>query len=364
MTFDPFGDFDSRGYLRNFPGFKDVSKVKDLEHASFQGNIERAINTLAAIDFIEYKHVLDIHRTLFGDVYPWAGQDRLATAPDINISKGGYGAIFAQPQYIRRVTDYALDRSRDPNVMREQPGYIMGSLAHAHPFLDGNGRTIMILHTEMAHRAGISIDWAQTDKTAYLTALTTELNEPGKGHLDDYLKPFVQGAVGRQQSASVLKLLKGLGATNTMPPSNTNALKVGSGIESELSANIAPKESQTRSKIIDATVTLQQLINLKNYYLNSPSGKAQPESIDAQKNFKRYKAQISKDGKAVTGNKDLRLTNEFFETFKSEAVTLSPEDRANLEAANEFAIEQQQIKAQARAQSQRQSDDQNRGFSR
>jgi fido (protein-threonine AMPylation protein) len=91
VTFDPFGDFDRLGYLRNFPGFKDISKVKDIEHASFQGNIDRTINTLAAIDFIEYKHVLDIHRTLFGDVYPWAGQDRLTTAPDINISKGRYG---------------------------------------------------------------------------------------------------------------------------------------------------------------------------------------------------------------------------------------------------------------------------------
>ena len=127
--------------------------------------------------------------------------------------------MFAQPPYIRRVTDYALDRGRDPNVMREQPGYIMGSLAHAHPFLDGNGRNIMVLHTEMAYRAGISIDWAQTDKTAYLTALTTELNDPGKEHLDDYLKPFIQSAVDcrrqvsdqRQRSTSMLKSLKGLG---------------------------------------------------------------------------------------------------------------------------------------------------------
>lgn len=213
MTFDPFRDFDNRGHLRNFFGSKDVEEIKALEYSFFQINVDRAINTLAAVDFIEYKHVLDIHRTLFGDVYPWAGQDRLATAPDINISKRGYGAMFAQPQYIRRVTDYALDRSRDLTFMREQPGYIMGSLAHAHPFLDGNGRTIMVLHTEMAYRAGISIDWVQTDKTAYLTALTTELNDPGKGHLDEYLKPFIGSAIDRQRSTSMLKSLKGLGNT-------------------------------------------------------------------------------------------------------------------------------------------------------
>ncbi len=57
MTFDPFGDFESRGYLRNFTSLKDISQVKDLEYASFQGNLSRAINALANIDFIEYKHV-------------------------------------------------------------------------------------------------------------------------------------------------------------------------------------------------------------------------------------------------------------------------------------------------------------------
>lgn len=51
MTFDPFGDFEIRGYLRNFASLKDISQVKDIEYASFQGNISRAINALASIDF-------------------------------------------------------------------------------------------------------------------------------------------------------------------------------------------------------------------------------------------------------------------------------------------------------------------------
>jgi cell filamentation protein len=221
MTFDPFGDFDSRGYLRNFFGSKDISKVKALEDVSFQGNLDRAINTLATVDLIEYKHVLEIHKTLFGDVYPWAGQDRSVTAPGINISKAGYNAMFAQSPYVRRVTEYAIDQSRDLNIMRQQPGYILGSLAHAHPFLDGNGRTILVLHTELAHRAGISIDWIQTEKKAYLIALTTELNDPGQGHLDNYLKPFICNAIDRPQSASLLKSIKGLSPTKITDETST-----------------------------------------------------------------------------------------------------------------------------------------------
>ena len=68
----------------------------------------------------------------------------------------------------------------------------MGSLAHAHPFLDGNGRTIMIVHMVLAARAGISIDWLQSDKAAWLEALTKEVHLPGDGHLDVYLKPLVR----------------------------------------------------------------------------------------------------------------------------------------------------------------------------
>jgi cell filamentation protein len=222
MIFDPFGDFETQGYLRNIFGSKDIQEVKSLEYASFQRNLDRSMTALAKIDFIEYKHVLEIHKTLFGAVYPWAGQDRSVTAPGINISKAGYNSMFAQSQYVRRVTEYALDQNLDHSIMREKPGYIMGSLAHAHPFLDGNGRTIMVLHTEMSHRAGISINWVQTDKTAYLTALTVELNDPGKGHLDQYLKPFVGNVVDRQQSTSVLKSLTGLApkptATDTEDP--------------------------------------------------------------------------------------------------------------------------------------------------
>ena len=71
----------------------------------------------------------------------------------------------------------------------------MGYLAHGHPFLDGNGRTIMVVHSVLAQRAGFSIDWASTDKTAYLQALTKELDDPGKGILDKYLEPYIRPAV-------------------------------------------------------------------------------------------------------------------------------------------------------------------------
>ena len=79
--------------------------------------------------------------------------------------------------------------------MSAKPGEVMGYLAYGHPFLDGNGRTIMVVHAVMAQRAGFSIDWAATSKSDYLASLTKELDAPGECHLDTYLRPFRREAM-------------------------------------------------------------------------------------------------------------------------------------------------------------------------
>lgn len=67
------------------------------------------------------------------------------------------------------------------------------STGFGHPFLDGNGRTIMVVHAELAERTGFSVEWTATSKTAYLDALTQEIAQPRDRHLDVYLKGPVGG---------------------------------------------------------------------------------------------------------------------------------------------------------------------------
>jgi cell filamentation protein len=208
MAFDPFGDFESRGYLRNTAQEKDLEIVRRLEHVSFTTGLDEAFNQLFAVNQLTYQDVLNAHRTLFEAVYPWAGEDRTDNAPELAISRGG--VLFAHPQDIRRATDTALTKGQTNEFMRQKPGEVMGYLAFGHPFLDGNGRTIMVVHSVLAQRAGISIDWASTDKSAYLSALTQEIDNPGKGHLDNYLRPFVRTAIAQDQLATHIKEVPGL----------------------------------------------------------------------------------------------------------------------------------------------------------
>ena len=88
MTFDPFGDFETRGYLRNVARAKDPRIIRQLEHSSFTTGLDAAFAILAAQERLSYDDVLGTHKILFEAVYPWAGQDRLTTAPHLVVSKG------------------------------------------------------------------------------------------------------------------------------------------------------------------------------------------------------------------------------------------------------------------------------------
>jgi hypothetical protein len=85
-------------------------------------------------------------------------------------------------------------------------------------------------------------------------------------------------------------------------------------------------------------VTLKQIIDLKNYYVKSPEGRAKPESVDARSKFDIYKFQISQHGKAVTGDPNLKLTNQFFKTFESQQVTLSIADRLSFTCGDKLCL--------------------------
>lgn len=98
--------------------------------------------------------------------------------------------------------------------MATRPGFIMGLFAYGHPFLDGNGRTMLLIHSELCFRAGISIDWTRTQKDPYLQALTLELESPNSGHLDAYLLPFIGSPIPREQWQASMAVMPGLDGTN------------------------------------------------------------------------------------------------------------------------------------------------------
>jgi cell filamentation protein len=214
--FDPFGDFADRGYLRNINGATDLDEVKVLEHNFFEAHLEEALAFLSSIEGdIGYAHFCRVHRILFGEFYPWAGTDRHALGVGRLITKGPEDDFvqFEVSELCGQAIEWGLGMGNHVETMRSKPGTVMGAFAWAHPFLDGNGRTMLLVHAELAHRAGFSIDWAKSRKEDYLAALTREIRQPDqrpRGHLDSYLASLVVPSSSISTLADSLSAIPGL----------------------------------------------------------------------------------------------------------------------------------------------------------
>ena len=206
--FDPFKDFATAGYLRNRFQEKDFRIIKQIEHEVFVRNAPAAQQHLAGKAVVAYADFLTVHRILFSEFYPWAGQDRAATMPESAVKKGT--VLFAHPLSASLAVEQGLRLGQDKEVMSQKPGEVMGLFAYGHPFLDGNGRTMLLVHMEMSHRAGFSINWAATSKTDYLHALSQEIEKPGCGILDTYLLKFKGPQVDRDAWGARVQSIKGL----------------------------------------------------------------------------------------------------------------------------------------------------------
>ena len=217
MTFDPFGDRDTRGYLRNRLGTNDPALIARLEAHAFAANVLPALTALKAARTVGYDQVLDTHHRLFSSVYPWAGQDRATLAPGIAIAKGGVPDLFAHPADVRRATDYALGMGLDTRRLRAGPGEVFGALAYAHPFLETNGRTLMAVHADLTRRAGFHIDWSAIGKAEFPTARTAELRKPGSSRDALLLLHVRPGPLPTQRAAADLARNPGLNRSGPSP---------------------------------------------------------------------------------------------------------------------------------------------------
>ena len=111
MTFDPFGDFATRGYLRNIAKVKDPEIVQRLQHNSFLTGIDAALAQLQAQLRLGYGDVLRTHTTLFEAVF--RGPVRTALRMRLISSSTKDPVLFAHPNDIRKAVDYALEKGQD-----------------------------------------------------------------------------------------------------------------------------------------------------------------------------------------------------------------------------------------------------------
>lgn len=108
------------------------------------------------------KGLQQIHKYLFGELYDSAGKRR-----DKNISKGGFR--FANALYLSEIL-VKIEQMPENNFEEIIAKYVEMNIAH--PFMEGNGRTMRIwLDMILKARLKKMVNWQFVDKELYLQAM-------------------------------------------------------------------------------------------------------------------------------------------------------------------------------------------------
>lgn len=104
----------------------------------------------------------EIHKYLFGGLYDFAGEIRTK-----NISKGDFR--FANVVYLQEVL-VKIEKMSETTFEQIIEKYSEMNIAH--PFMEGNGRTMRIwLDLILKRNLNKCIDWQKVDKNDYLSAM-------------------------------------------------------------------------------------------------------------------------------------------------------------------------------------------------
>lgn len=182
---DPFGDRATRGILRNSVATSDPAKLEKLEFIATSFGMAFAVTHLHAAATITLDTWLDVHRMLFGDVFPtWAGRIREHPV--------GRGPVrFNLPHLVRTEAAAVFTEAAAPGFVAANLGYVYGELAFHHPFYDGNGRSLNTVFNEMLRRSGLSLDWERLEPHDYLEALTPAVLLRDYSRLDSFFRNLV-----------------------------------------------------------------------------------------------------------------------------------------------------------------------------
>lgn len=160
-----------------YPGSTVLRNKLDIRDDSTLNDAEQQLSAVAAatIEFSPPPYNLaslqKIHRTLFSDLYEWAGELRT-----VGISK--QDTRFCQPDYMEKeagkifkgmaLANWFEGMSRSDLIVAVADAY--SALNVVHPFGEGNGRTQRILFEHLVMNAGFEISWWGVENDEWLYA--------------------------------------------------------------------------------------------------------------------------------------------------------------------------------------------------
>ena len=131
-----------------------ISKTKALEL------FEKGI--LDSLEAGTFDSLSKIHKYLFDEIYPFAGEIR-----DVNLAKGNFR--FAPVMYLKSALEH-IDNMPQSTFEEIIEKYVEMNVTH--PFKEGNGRSTRIwLDLILKKELGNIVDWSKVDKEDHLLAM-------------------------------------------------------------------------------------------------------------------------------------------------------------------------------------------------
>lgn len=115
-------------------------------------------------------HLKLIHKSIFSDVYPWAGQLRI-----VDISKGN---IFCMSQHLEMYAESIFSKLKkeqylintDESDIVQRLSFYLSEINVLHPFREGNGRTQRVFIEYLAAVAGYHVDFSSVSPDQMIKA--------------------------------------------------------------------------------------------------------------------------------------------------------------------------------------------------
>lgn len=157
--------------LINIPGFK-VQKQLDAYDRMVSTDRLRILGLRPLKGNFDLKHLCNIHKFIFKDIYPFAGRVR-----EEDISKGSFR--FANVRFLVDQANALLNELKQENYLKglsfdryvNRLTYYITELNVLHPFREGNGRTQREFFRCLALESDYSIDWSRVDASTMLAVM-------------------------------------------------------------------------------------------------------------------------------------------------------------------------------------------------
>lgn len=167
---DPFFDYQNN-ILKNVPGYTDQAKLDKFErNTTAAAAVELELNPVRGS--FDRTHFQQIHRELFREVYPWAGELR-----PTDLRRPGFPP-FVLKEFVVRTLDNTLAalaaekhlKGLNEETFSARAAHYFGEINHIHAFREGNGRSQREFFRELAAEAGYRLNWGRVQPTAMYEA--------------------------------------------------------------------------------------------------------------------------------------------------------------------------------------------------